>query len=450
MNILIISEYIAPANEIASIRWTKIGKYLGKEFNCKVDILTTQKDFEGGHHTKPYFVYDNSIASDLRYFNNVYEINNGFRLKILNIIRNLLKAKPEPTTSATHLNPSQGVKKNQASQQTSAMERLFGLYTTILNRIETIDGLKTRINWSKYNVIISTYGPYWPHNIAKAIKKKHPNIKWIADYRDSLFSKNDATSKKDSQFIKDVALNADCILSVSRGVARCVIGDAASKKSVVLPNGYDPDELASRKRMISDKFTISYTGTLYNQGEARRDLRPLFDALTDLIRSEDIDPSDLEFIYCGNSENEFLSQISPYSAINWRNLGRVSRKIALNVQERSSLLALSTWNTADSQGIVTGKVFEYFSSGVPIVCLCSGNIANSELSNMIENANGGVSYEEPRKNDDFYRLRCYLKDQYDEWKLKGITRSNLNNLYISQYSYNELASKLYQAISTLK
>lgn len=44
---LLIAEYIAPVNAIASIRWTKISKYLVLHHQASIDLLTNEKNFSG-------------------------------------------------------------------------------------------------------------------------------------------------------------------------------------------------------------------------------------------------------------------------------------------------------------------------------------------------------------------------------------------------------------------
>ena len=47
MKVLLIAEYIAPVNAIASIRWTKISKYLVLHHQASIDLLTNEKNFSG-------------------------------------------------------------------------------------------------------------------------------------------------------------------------------------------------------------------------------------------------------------------------------------------------------------------------------------------------------------------------------------------------------------------
>ena len=53
MKILIVSEYIAPLQAIASIRWTKIAKYLKiSHSNIHITVLTNEKIFDGNNQRK--------------------------------------------------------------------------------------------------------------------------------------------------------------------------------------------------------------------------------------------------------------------------------------------------------------------------------------------------------------------------------------------------------------
>ena len=83
MRVLIISEAIAPASAIASIRWTKIGKYLQKQHHVEVDILTTTKRYETTPHAGSY-LFDENLEKDLIYFSKVHEIPEGLRYRLVN------------------------------------------------------------------------------------------------------------------------------------------------------------------------------------------------------------------------------------------------------------------------------------------------------------------------------------------------------------------------------
>lgn len=447
MNILIITEYIAPVNEIAAIRWTKLGKYLSKNHGCKVDILTTQKGYDGNDLTKTQYGYDESITSDLKFFNNIIEFPNTILLRFLNFFHNHIKksrkkaqSSKKPIINDINNNP------HDACRKSSISEKIFDIYYWLSCSAHKRSVLRYTDDWHHYDVIISTYGPYWPHYKAIDIKRSNPNTIWIADYRDPVTDLDLIAGNSDLKYIENVATYADCILSISEGIKDRIAPESLRSKLYILPNGYDSAELQTRDRKRTDKFIVSYTGTLYNTHGLVRDLTPLFMALEDLINEDTIDDNDLEFCYCGISEDEFLAQVAPYKTIKWKSFGVVPRPKALEIQDRSSLLALCTWNTLNSQGIITGKVFEYLMSGVPIISLCSGDLLNAEMGKIVNSAHAGFSYEESNKEEDYQNMKRYIKEKYEEWKKDGITSCNINRSCITRYDHKELAKNLYLKI----
>lgn len=448
MKILVVSEFIAPLNAIASIRWTKLGKYLARNHDCRVDILTNKKDFASKGLWATRGLYDETLANDLKWFENYYQFEDGFMVKATNAIRNILKDMQDKRRNAA-CNNADTVTQPSKQNATSLADRIYPIFLKLRERTLVRTALSGKPNWEEYDVIISSFSPKWTHLVAREAKRRIPSILWLADYRDALVYSNATDSVHNREFASVVTGTASCITAVSSRTLHNLFLAPESVETMVLPNGYDSEELSIRERKGSEKFLISYTGTLYSEGDSVRDLHPLFEAISALIENGAMDSEVIEFLYCGTTEELFEAQISSFPLIPYQNLGLVSRSEALAVQDKSSVLALCTWNTPLSQGVITGKIFEYFTSSVPIACLCAGSVPDSKIKEMIRASDTGYCYEEANGSHDLPELKQFVLDKYDQWKETGLTSVDADWSYIESFSYSNLANKLYEKIEDL-
>lgn len=91
MKVLLIAEYIAPVNAIASIRWTKISKYLVLHHQASIDLLTNEKNFSGKKLLSENYSVDPTLMQDVSNFQKTYLVRDGAKLKIFHGIHNFLR-----------------------------------------------------------------------------------------------------------------------------------------------------------------------------------------------------------------------------------------------------------------------------------------------------------------------------------------------------------------------
>lgn len=455
MKILVISEAIAPASAVASIRWTKIGKYLQKKHNVEVDILTTAKRFSATPQAGSYLL-DESLQKDLVYFNKVHEIPEGLRHRLVNcLFRTIEKTIKKPNSSDLDSANSRNLSDEKNKQkQNEAFNRiylfLYGWLLRVKGRSICHRAKLMKIDWKSYDVVISSFSPRWVHLLGKWIKNKYPELIWIADYRDSAISIVDVPSKEKNKFAQRHTNTADFIIGVSQGVLDNLnIPHIQDRK--VITNGFDPEDLAERSRRKKDKFIISYTGTLYDEGDCQSDIKPLLSAVSELGTEQEIDLNKVLLVYAGGSSNIFRAQIESYkSIIPHLDRGLISRADSYELQESSSILLLCTWNTRKMQGVVTGKIFEYFSSKVPIVGLCSGDLGGSTVKKMLSKAQAGFCFEEANACSDYNQLKDFVRMQYKMWEKNGFSKCSFNEDYVASYGYDCIADKVYLMIDAFK
>lgn len=449
--ILLITEFIAPVNAVASIRWTKLAKYLNRDHGYQIDVLTNRKSYDPKALLETTYRPDQTLARELVHINEIHAFDDTLMIKTTNLVRNLAKrALDHLTNRKKRATKSKGLVETPKSSSASA-SKLDALYERYLQMRESSfieEALRTDLPWEQYDVIISTYGPKWTHLLAERIKSEHPAIHWIADYRDALAYSERTTTQENLDFPKTHTALADHTFTVAP-LDHMAMNLAAGQSHTFIPNGFDPEESTHQARVPTNKFRLAYTGTLYNDGDAKSDLRPLLLALDDLIEAGKLDSEDVEFVYCGPSEDMFLSQITSTQYLNWKSPGVVPREQALRLQAESSLLVMCTWNTEFARGIITSKIYEYFASRVPIICLCSGCVPHSLSHEMIASSQTGFCYEEADHENGSDQLKAYLLDQYNAWKKTGLTTYCPNQTYIDSFGHDHLAIEVDRVIRSI-
>lgn len=448
MKILIISEYIAPVGSIGAVRWTKISKYLSKNCKCTVDVLTNQKSYDQKNNNLTVYEYDDKLASDIGVFNRIFEIPEPLLSRIVNRLYNIFKIKQKNKKhKVEHGNYFQGKSSTVEKKDSYLMRDIWNLYRKLKDYPRISQGMSMYIDWESYDAIISSYGPKWVHLLAEKIKKKHPSITWIADYRDSLVFSEYTNKKENRDFPSKHTNHAECVTYVTPTFEDLMLPEGQECRW--LHNGYDSSDRDETPRSHADKFYISVTGTLYDDGTNKSDLTPLFAALTELIKDNKVDSSDIEMLYCGRSGDKFTEQIEAYPLVPNRNFDLVSRIDALKIQSKSSILVLPVWHSQSDKGMISGRIYEYLSSRVPVLGLSSGDLPNSLVKEIIEDAGVGFCYEEPEKSEHFPLMIDFIEKKYFQWKLNGITLCEANIPYIEKFDYKQIAKWVYDLIEEM-
>jgi glycosyltransferase involved in cell wall biosynthesis len=220
--------------------------------------------------------------------------------------------------------------------------------------------------------VITTSPPHSTQLIGLKIKKKYPDIMWIADLRDpwtdiyyyNLFFPTLISKWIDSVYEKNVLKNSDKIITVGDSLKTLFSSKlkVVESKATVITNGFDNDDFAGLHSSSPDVFTISYTGTLSDTYP----VTGLLDAL-DIIRENGqnyrlrfigtVTPNQKDLIISktGNTPVEFISYVDHPTAISY--------------MLDSSVLLLIIPDHQSNRSIITGKLFEYLAAGKPIICL---------------------------------------------------------------------------------
>lgn len=444
--ILIISEFIAPFQAVASIRWTKIAKYLKKNHNVSISVVTINKRYKGVSPNLTYVRIDELLKKDLVYFDKYLMIPGGKRLGIYFKVKNLFHEEKTPITQS-----SEDRKKDERMSlhvifRKKIREKLYKVDKKIEEYMQTIVakrvfGFLKKRHIEEYDIIISSFGPFWTHLTAEKIKNKYPKICWLADFRDPCATDYDdkGSFKRHKEFVVKHCIRADYLLRVND---RLPLYQASSQRVVTINNGYDPDE--ALEALPPSKFYVVYTGTLYELD----DLSEIFHAFKELIDDKLIDDKDVVFQYAGYQGDLFFKFARKFELDYLvQDFGIIERRKSLSLQQNAALLIIAGWNTKISHCEWTGKMYEYVMAKKPIIYMMSGDEPHSLPSRDMGKL-GGVCYEQCRHEETYILLRNYIVEKYLEWKNTGDITIKYDENYSEQYAYPKIAEKVWKLMES--
>ncbi len=222
------------------------------------------------------------------------------------------------------------------------------------------------------STVITTGPPHSTHLTGMKLKKRFPEIKWIADFRDpwteiyyySMFSHTPPARWLDRQYELSVLRRADMVLSVGEKLSSMLSGklpDPTGKIRTVT-NGYDPADFSGIVPTTPPLFTITYTGTLAASYR--------IEGLTAALKA--LSARGIKFIiqFTGiieEGQRALLESSLPADSLSFRSY--ISHREALQEMAEASVLLLIIPDHPGNDVIITGKLFEYLATGKPILCI---------------------------------------------------------------------------------
>lgn len=296
-------------------------------------------------------------------------------------------------------------------------------------------------NEGKWDLVISTSGPYAVHLVGERLKREGLTKKWIADFRDpwsgnAIYPGLFPFTLIEKRLEKRLMEQADAITTVTMGFAVGLAALHGNEKVYTIENGFDPIDLqgVSPEPLFPDdgKFRIAHTGTIYY---GKQNLSPFFKAVEALKN----DPGarhlldNLEVIFIGPRQTPLRELIAKHGLAPWvRAEGFVSRNRALRLQRDADRLLFFPWNDPRTDGTLTGKIYEYLFSRTPIMAVGRKEISPSQQ--LIAEANAGDLLADTEQIKRF--LVTHLKKRQQKIK------NNLDPSFLHRYDRKALAIKL--------
>ena len=292
------------------------------------------------------------------------------------------------------------------------------------------------------DAIISSSSPVTCHRIANALKTKY-KIPWVADLRDLWTQNHYYQYSPIRRFIErrleiKTLSRADALVTVSKDLAETLGTLHKEKRIYTIRNGFDPQEMNISHVDSTNKFTITYTGGLY---QGKRDPAKLFKAIRDLISEKKVDANEIEVRFYGLKEDWMGEEIESYGLQGTVNeYGAVSRNLALEKQRESQVLLLLLWNHPEEIGVYTAKIFEYLAAQRPVLAIGG---PEGVVKDLLADTSAGIY---ATSVDD---VKKALEEYYNEYKLKDNVSYKGERAKIDKYSQREMARKFAEVLGTL-
>lgn len=241
-----------------------------------------------------------------------------------------------------------------------------------------------------WDVVVSSYGPYAPHLVARSIKAEKLAARWVADYRDlwtdsPVYRGLFPFTLKEAWAERACLNEADLIVAISQGLATKLAARTRTPVEVIY-NGFDPyerDTLSLKPAFPDDgSRRIVFTGTIYPQGQ---NLTHFVEALRQIDRVPNL-AKRLAVLLVGPGMPIWKRMLTPIPSC-VELIDAVPREYALRMQRDADALLLVDWQDP-REGVLTSKVFEYLPSTAPI--FLAGSPPGSPLASLILRAGRGV------------------------------------------------------------
>lgn len=236
---------------------------------------------------------------------------------------------------------------------------------------------------------VLTSGPPVTTNLVAAIS--HRNVPWIADMRD-LWAENDSEQRGSLRMLLDDTLERFCL---SKAAALVATSDLSAKRFArryprvpvfSISTGFDAGEWEHVPFGMEQPCTLCYAGTLYS---GRRDPSALFAALRRIFDRGLARPDELRVDLYAPREPwlmELRSRLRLEDAV--RVHGLIDRQSVLAAQRRADRLIVLLWDGASAEGVVPGKLFEYF--GARRTVLAIGGPGESSVDTLLKETGAGI------------------------------------------------------------
>lgn len=256
--------------------------------------------------------------------------------------------------------------------------------------------------------IYSSFRPWTDHLVARQLKKKFPQLRWVADFRDLPVDpvRNDLWFPALQRWWgKRILADATEVWTVSEGQKTQLAGwhpNLQVRYNALL--SLPPEQTAP----VSDRFTITYTGSLYPRLQA---MEALVCALKELMTEGEVSPDKVCLQYRGKDVGTFESWTSDLPPYCLDVKPSIAPAAAQKMQQAATILLLLNWSAPGYYGILTAKLWDYLAAGRPILALVNGP-GDRELSNIILGANAGAVFETKEQG----AVKAWLLAQYMRWE----------------------------------
>ena len=253
--------------------------------------------------------------------------------------------------------------------------------------------VRTLLASGRFDAVLSSSPPFTTNVLLASISL---NVPWVADFRD-LWSESGyycgVLNRLDGPLERWTQRRVSAITTVSDPLAEVLRRHRPSTPVHVVPNAFDPQEWEGIPFSTHPRCTFVYAGQLFG---GRRDPRPLFRAIRSLLDENAIASSDLRVDFYSLSEpwlTEAIAALGLQDVVRVR--GVVPRSDVMAAERSADRLLVFLWEGPHTEGILTGKLFEYLGARRPVLVL--GGPDHSSIDPILASTGAGVRCADQRE-----------------------------------------------------
>lgn len=297
----------------------------------------------------------------------------------------------------------------------------------------SIKYLASYIQTHGIDTLITTGPPHSLHLIGLGLKKQ-VKITWVADFRDPWTTIGYHKELKLSHFAqqkhknleREVLQKANHIIVTSKTTQK-TFAKYTSQPITVITNGYDPENVA--KLPLDSTFSLAHIGSFLS----KRNPEILWTCLQELVAEIPDFKKHLNIKLIGSVSETIVETIAHFGLTPYVcHMGYMSHHEAIQQQQCSQILLLIEIDSKATRSIIPGKLFEYMTSGRPIIGI--GPEA-SDFESILQETNTGMFVTYSQKN----KLKQMLIEYYHLFLAHKLQSHPVG---LQQYSRKKLTEKL--------
>jgi glycosyltransferase involved in cell wall biosynthesis len=419
--VLIITYYWPPSGGGGVMRWLKMSKYL-PEFGWKPIVYTPSNPDSS--------VFDNSLVAEIH--PEIEEIKTPI-WEPYNVYRKITGTKTNTKFKAGYI--SEASSGNWKSKLSVFIRGNFLIPDPRKFWIKpSVKFLTKYLKENPVDLIISTGPPHSMHLIALGLKRKF-DIPWIADFRDpwtdiDFYSRLRLTKwadRKHKKLERKVLFQANHVVTVSPGCA-ADMDKLGNKKTVVINNGFDPEDYVGLPNKLDSDFTITHFGA-FNKD---RNPSSLWLALRKLTERIPEFKTYLKIQMIGQTDDSVLKNIKENGLGDCILLtGHLPHKEGLQQLAKSQILLLPLNDAPNVKGILPGKMYEYLALRRPVLAI---GPTDADYAKIIAETKSGTAH-------NFNDVEGIMNTLEEYFNLYRQNKLQIKSDSFEKYSRRNLAKK---------
>lgn len=297
-----------------------------------------------------------------------------------------------------------------------------------------------RIEENSITHLFSSYRPWADHVAAWLIKRRYPEIYWVADFRDP-----HVTPQKDyvvwprvqAWFNRIILRRANLVTAVSAGVA--VAFEKYHPGVKVLPNCLDTVNVETYGS-CGELFTIHYSGSIYPK---KQNPDILFRVLQRWLYIGKIKVGQLRLRYSGRDKVWWDRWVEQY------NLGLINKSsehaglaVVRQQMKEASLNLVLSWSRSGQRGILTAKLYEYLAVPSAVLAIVEG-APDAEWTQIFEALQPGCLIFTEEASD--LELEKFLDRALETWK-EGTDLRQFNKEALRPYTREAVMGQFWSSL----